>query len=149
MTKLLDLNTVVGALNDQNVYESPYTMFFHEKLHSANLDLKEYRKLNRVLSPEYLSLTLAVDTLVINNAALIFQNVAILEQIMMNTFLVPINTNAYISGQRSSRDSNAEHQSSSIHNDRQDIFIVQTQGKKRWKVWEPTTKNPRFEVSSA
>ena len=146
VSNLLDLNTVAGTLNDNEIYESPFTMFFHEKLHSANMDLKEYKRLNRVLSAEYLSSKLSEDTLVINNAGLVFKNVALLEQIIMNTFLIPINTNAYISGQRSGGEK--DQYSSTVHNDRQDIFILQTQGKKRWQVWEPSLRNPRFEVFS-
>ena len=147
VNKLLDLNTVIGTLDDSKIYESPFTMFFHEKLHSMQMDLEFFKKQNKLLSPEYLSLKLSVDTLVINNAALIFKNVALLEQIIMNTFLIPVNTNAYISGKRGTGTGSNEQYSSTVHNDRQDIFIIQTQGKKRWQVWEPSIKNPRFEVN--
>ena len=119
-------------------------MFFHEKLHSMEMDLEYFKKQNKLLSPDYLSFKLSTDTLVINNAGLIFKNVALLESIIMNTMLIPVNTNAYISGKRGTN----EQYSSTVHNDRQDIFIIQTQGKKRWQVWEPPIKNPRFEVLS-
>ena len=145
-SKILNIDTVMKTFEANEIYESPFTMFFHEKLHTANMDLKYYKKQKKILSPEYLSLKLSVDTLVINNAALIFKNVALLEQIIMNTFLIPVNTNAYISGKRGNNKKTNDQYSSTIHNDRQDIFIIQTQGRKRWQVWEPTTKNPRFEV---
>ena len=56
----------------------------------------------------------------------------------MNTF-IPVNTNAYISGKRGPGSN--EQYSSTVHNDRQDIFIIQTQGQKR-QVWEPSIKIP-------
>eukprot|EP01084_Bolivina_argentea_P282571 483706_1 len=141
VSKLLHLNTVIGTFDNNKIYESPYTMFFHEKIHSVNMDLNEYKRQNKILSPEYISFKLSIDTLVINNAGLIFKNIALLEQIIMNTMFIPVNTNAYISGMRTQND----QYSSKIHSDRQDIFIIQTQGKKRWQVWEPNIKNPRFE----
>ena len=140
-SKMLNSETVVATLNDNEVYESPFTMFFHSKLHSANMDLSVYKERRILLNATHLSTRLSHDTLVINNAALTFKNVALMESIIMKTMQIPTNTNAYISGPRS--EDNLV--SSSVHSDRQNIFIIQTQGQKRWQVWEPKLKNPRFE----
>ena len=134
---LFNLGSIMNEIDKNSLYESPYINWINKKIKK----LDNNKNKNNIMTQEYVLNRLNKETMVINNAGLMFKSIAFLERILMKTLYIPINTNVYVSGLR---DNKIEF-SSKIHSDRQDIFIIQTQGYKRWQIWEPIIKNPRFE----
>ena len=150
---ILNLKRALLPMNRFNFYESPYILFIKNKIKTPQLNSRQYKQINRTLNLNYTQNELKKSTLVVNNAGVIYYNVARFEQIIMEAFNIPINTNVYISSLRNNSNSNGNNNnnnneneySSSVHSDRQDVLILQTQGFKRWQVWSPIIKHPRFE----
>ncbi|ETO25044.1 hypothetical protein RFI_12100 [Reticulomyxa filosa] len=124
---LLNTDLVLETMETNDFYENPYMLFVDGKLKTPVLTSPQYRqqKQQRRFDRQSLAKKLKLSTLVVNNAGIILHNISFCESILMRAFRIPVNTNVYVSKARDHP--SVTKLSSSVHNDRQDIFILQAQ----------------------
>ena len=69
-------------------------------------------------------------TVVVNSAGAYMPSLAKVCEECLNVFGLPVNMNLYLTA-------NGQETSAPPHTDKQDVFVIQTEGKKHWRVYEP------------
>jgi len=80
---------------------------------------------------------IANSTVVFNTLGLLLPKLGELCKVFRDIFELPASANVYVTGMNHTV-------SARPHNDLQDVFILQTQGSKHWKVWGPPIHKPHF-----